>query len=124
MAKIRVASVLMVLLILVGIVLAACEQEAGGVDDEVLLQDPNYIMGSGIYKRHCSGCHGEAGEGHTSLGPEINTKDWHDGITDEEIRQAILEGRRVAGTSMDSFREILTDDEITAVIVYIRTLEQ
>jgi len=34
----------------------------------------------------------------------------------------IVEGRRVAGTSMDSFREMLTDDEITAVIVYVRTL--
>lgn len=124
MAGSRAFRLMFVLLLLVGVVLAACEQEAGGVVDEVLLQDPNYIMGSGMYKRHCAGCHGQDGEGQTSLGPAINSPEWNDGITDEEIRAAILESRRIAGTSMDSFREILTDDEITAVIVYLRTLEQ
>lgn len=124
MAGTRVFILMTVLLTLLGVVAAGCNPEAGGVNDEVLLQDPNYIMGSGLYKRHCAGCHGQDGEGQTSLGPAINSPEWHDGITDEEIRAAILESRRIAGTSMDSFREILTDDEITAVIVYVRTLEQ
>jgi cytochrome c oxidase cbb3-type subunit 2 len=108
--------------LLASLVLAACQQEAQAPSDEVLLQDPNYIMGSGLYKRNCSGCHGESGEGRTSLGPQLNTSDWQAGITDDEIRTVILEGRRVAGTSMDSFRKILTDEEITAVITYVRTL--
>ncbi len=124
MAGTRVFILMTVLLILLGVVAAGCEKEAQSVDDDVLLQNPNYIMGAGMYKRHCAGCHGETGEGQTSLGPAINSPEWHDGITDEEIREAILESRRIAGTSMDSFREILTDDEITAVIVYLRTLEQ
>jgi len=112
------------LLALAVVLLAACQQQAEGPPQEVLLQDPNYIMGSGLYKRNCAGCHGESGEGRTSLGPQINTAEWQDGITDDEIRTVILEGRRVAGTSMDSFREMLTDDEITAVIVYVRSLRQ
>lgn len=112
------------LLTLAVILLAGCRQQAEGPSQEVLLQDPNYIMGSGLYKRNCAGCHGETGEGRTSLGPQINTAEWQDGITDDEIRTVILEGRRVAGTSMDSFREILTDDEITSVIVYVRSLRQ
>jgi mono/diheme cytochrome c family protein len=74
-------------------------------------------------KRHCAGCHGESGEGHTSLGPQINTAEWQASITDDEIRLGIIEGRQIAGTSMDSFREILTDDEITAIIVYVRTFK-
>ena len=110
------------MLLMMMLVLAACRQEAQGPSEEVLLQDPNYIMGSGLYKRNCAGCHGESGEGRTSLGPQLNTADWQAGIADEEIRAVILEGRRVAGTSMDSFREILTDDEITAVITYVRSL--
>jgi mono/diheme cytochrome c family protein len=105
-------------------ILVGCTQESEGPDDSVLLQDPKYIMGSGLYKRHCAGCHGETGEGHTSLGPQINTAEWREGITDEEITQIILEGRIVAGTRMDSFRELLTDDEIAAVIVYVRTLRE
>ncbi len=114
--------VLAATLLLTSLVLAACQQETTGPSDEVLLQDPNYIIGSGLYKRNCAGCHGDSGEGHTSLGPQINTTDWQAGITDDEIRTVILEGRRVAGTSMDSFREILTDDEITAIITYVRSL--
>jgi len=110
------------LLVLLVLLLGACQQEATGPDETVLLQDPKYIMGSGLYKRHCAGCHGEAGEGRTSLGPILNDSSWQAGITDEQIRETILEGRRVAGTSMDSFREMLTDDEIDAVIVYLRSL--
>jgi mono/diheme cytochrome c family protein len=79
-------------------------------------------MGSGLFKRHCAGCHGEAGEGRTSLGPTINDASWQEGITDQHIREVILEGRRVAGTSMDSFKDMLSDDEIDAVIVYVRSL--
>ncbi len=102
--------------------LAACQPDAGAVDEEVLLQDPDYILGAGLYKRHCAGCHGEDGEGRASLGPQLNTREWQAGISDDQIRQVILEGRRVAGTSMDSFEGVLTDDEIAAVIVYVRAL--
>ncbi len=112
------------LLVIVGALLASCAQEATKPDQSVLLQDPKYIMGSGLYKRNCAGCHGERGEGHTSLGPPINTQKWQQGITDEQIRKVILEGRRVAGTSMDSFAGMLTDDEVAAIIVYVRSLRQ
>jgi cytochrome c2 len=104
------------------VLLSACQPENQGPDETVLLQDPNYIVGAGLYKRHCAGCHGENGEGRTSLGPQINTEEWQANITDDEIRQVILEGRRVAGTSMDSYEGVLTEDEIGAVIVYVRSL--
>jgi mono/diheme cytochrome c family protein len=104
------------------VLLSACQPEEQAPDETVLLQDPDYIVGAGLYKRHCAGCHGENGEGRTSLGPQINTEEWHTNITDEEIRQVILEGRRVAGTSMDSYEGVLTEDEIRAIIVYVRSL--
>lgn len=106
------------------VLLVACQQEETGPEDSVLVQDPHYIMGSGLYKRHCAGCHSEQGEGRTSLGPQINTEEWQAGITDEDIREVILTGRRVAGTSMDSFEEVLSEDEIEAIIVYVRTLRE
>jgi len=112
----------LMLLVLLALLLGACQQEAAGPDDSVLMQDPKYIMGSGLFKRHCAGCHGEAGEGRTSLGPTINDASWQADITDEHIRSVILEGRRVAGTSMDSFKDMLSDDEIDAIIVYVRSL--
>jgi mono/diheme cytochrome c family protein len=113
---------LLAALLTASLALAACQAAPEGPSEEVLLQDPNYIIGAGLYKRHCSGCHGEGGEGRTSLGPQINTADWQAANTDDDIRTVILEGRRVAGTSMESFRELLTDDEILAVITYIRSL--
>lgn len=117
---------LVVLLVLCLVpLLAACQKPAAeGPDQSVLLQDPKYIMGAGLYKRHCAGCHGEGGEGRASLGPQINTAEWHDGITDDQIREVILSGRRVAGTSMDAYEGILTTDEIDAVIIYVRSLRQ
>ncbi len=122
--NVRRTNSLLILLVILSLVLllAACKQEEGErLDDSVMLQDPHYIMGSGLYKRHCAGCHGDRGEGHTALGPQINTQEWREGITDEEIREIILAGRRVAGTSMDSFEGALSEDEIEAIIVYIRT---
>lgn len=112
------------LLVILGAGLASCAPAAAKPDNSVLLQDPHYIMGSGLYKRNCAGCHGDRGEGHTSLGPAINTQKWQQSITDEAIRKAILEGRRVPGTSMDSFQGTLSDDEVTSIIVYVRTLHQ
>lgn len=116
------ARFLLAALLTASLALAACQAAPEGPSDEVLLQDPNYIIGAGLYKRHCSGCHGEGGEGRTSLGPQINTADWQAANTDDQIRSVIVEGRRVAGTSMESFREVLTDDEIAAVITYIRSM--
>jgi mono/diheme cytochrome c family protein len=112
-----------VLLSILAVMLAACQQESAKPDDAVLLQDPRYIMGSGLYKRHCAGCHGDRGEGRTSLGPAINSQEWQDGITDDEITDAIVSGRKVAGTSMASFADTLTKDEVAAVVVYVRTLK-
>ncbi len=117
----RIGFLLMVLLGLsLALLLAACQEEDTGPDESILLQDPNYIMGAGLYRRHCQGCHGEGGEGHASLGPALNDPDWQESVTDDHIRQVILEGRRVAGTSMDSFEGAISDSEIDAIIVYVR----
>ena len=105
------------------LLLTACQGAAGGGAVANQTQDPNFVIGAGLYKRHCSGCHGESGEGRTSLGPALNEPDWQASVTDNDIRTVILEGRRVAGTSMEGYREVLSDDEVAAVIVYIRALD-
>jgi mono/diheme cytochrome c family protein len=108
------------------VALAGCKggsQASGpGPDQAVILQDPAYIMGAGLYSRNCAGCHGDGGRGQASLGPQINTPDWQASHSDADIRDAILQGRKVPGTSMDTFQGALSDDEISALIVYIRTL--
>jgi len=111
----------MLSLTLVFLALTGCNQQAEGLAQDV---DVDYMIGAGLYSRHCAGCHGDSGQGRETLGREINSADWQDSISDDEIRAAILEGRTVPATRMDSFREMLTDDEITAVIVYIRSLRQ
>jgi mono/diheme cytochrome c family protein len=103
---------------------AACSKPTQpGPDQQAIMQDPKYAIGAGIYTKFCAGCHGDHGQGLASLGPQINTPDWQAAHTDDQIRAVILEGRKVPGTSMDTFKGILSDDQITATIFYLRTLK-
>ena len=122
----RLVSLLLVVLVVLSVVLSltACQQDKESSEDSATMEDPSYIVGSGLYRRHCQGCHGDHGEGRTSLGPQINTEEWQSGITDEQIREVILSGRRAAGTSMDGFEGVFSDDEIDAIIVFVRALEE
>jgi cytochrome c6 len=78
--------------------------------------------GVAIFKAKCVLCHGADGTGNTPLGKQLQaanlrSKDVQQ-KTDAELRKVIHDGQ----TNMPAFGDQLSDEEITQVLKYVRTL--
>jgi cytochrome c oxidase cbb3-type subunit 3 len=79
--------------------------------------------GSAIFKNNCMMCHGADGKGFPALKtPDFTDPKWQAATKDKEIREAIKNGKK--GTAMLAFGNKLSDEEISAVIPYIRSLNR
>lgn len=93
-----------------------------------------YIQGAEIYAReaHCTTCHMPNGEGQAKTYPPLAGSDWLDG-NDERLIKLVLHGLEgplevngkkygpEQGTPpMTRFNELLKDDEVAAVLTYVR----
>jgi len=76
--------------------------------------------GKVIYEENCAVCHGDAGEGNQELGaPALNNQVWlYDGDR-KTLIETITEGR---AAKMTSFKELLSEDDIKRLVVYVRSL--
>lgn len=111
----------------------------GNVSTPAFTPDPNLSaqqhQGFGIYVANCASCHGGPSGGAMMDYPprhNANGHTWHHG--DCELKQVIREGgnemtdmmRRMMAPSnaptMQAFRERLTDDEIEAVLAFIKSM--
>jgi mono/diheme cytochrome c family protein len=88
---------------------------------QALLQDD----GKQLYNRECAACHGRQGRGNGRAGrdmsprpTDITSLEYLDENSDEDIFKVIAEG---AG-EMDPYRDLFTDEQIQAVIGYVREL--
>ncbi len=91
------------------------------LDTEAIRQND---LGRNVYNFHCYFCHGYSGDAQTLaarfLSPpprDFNTSDPND-LTYQRMQSAVREGR--SGTAMKPFTGILSNDEIDAVIEYVR----
>jgi mono/diheme cytochrome c family protein len=79
---------------------------------------------------NCAQCHGKSGNADTKMGKTLNAKDLTDakvqaGFSDAKATQSIKEGVKDGGkTTMKAFGGKLTDDEIKALVAYVRTLKK
>jgi cytochrome c oxidase cbb3-type subunit 3 len=81
------------------------------------------VNGEAIYKNNCMMCHGADGKGFPALKtPDFTDPKWQSSTKDKEIREVIKNGKK--GTAMVAFGNKLNDQEISAVIAYIRSLKQ
>jgi len=75
------------------------------------------LSGEKIYARLCSSCHGFTGEGRSGLAPALRN-----GITVSGdisgLLNVVMNGRK--DTLMVAFKKNMTDDELAAVISYVR----
>jgi mono/diheme cytochrome c family protein len=79
------------------------------------------VDGAGIFREKCSMCHGIEGKGYAAIKtPNFTDPKWQAAHPDKELRDAIENG--VKGTAMVSFKDKLSQQEITAVLKYIRSL--
>ena len=79
---------------------------------------------------NCVQCHGAAGKGDTKMGKMLNAADLTDpkkqaSFTDAQAAAAIKDGVKQNGkTAMKAFGGTLSDDEIKALVAYVRTLKK
>jgi mono/diheme cytochrome c family protein len=108
-----------------------------GLADEAQETDPTDVerftdgdadAGAKLYKRYCSGCHGEDGRGgaHTFM-PHIQTltkKDYIELVPDGYLYQVIAEGGEAVGKNsyMPAWESTLSEQDIKDVIAHIRAL--
>ena len=77
--------------------------------------------GSAIFKQKCSMCHGPDGKGFAAIKtPDFTDPKWQAGITDKQIQETIENGKK--GTPMPPFKDKLKEDEIQAMVQFIRSL--
>ena len=79
------------------------------------------------YKEHCSKCHGSDGRAQTRLGKKSGAQNFTDKqaqakLTDDEAFKSIKNGRKNKNGEerMEGFGGDLSDQEITALVAYIR----
>jgi len=77
--------------------------------------------GKVLYERNCSMCHGPNGVA-ARIGRgavDLNDAEWQRRTSDEQIAERIREGRG----QMPAWKNRLSEDEIRAVVDYVRTFE-
>ncbi len=79
---------------------------------------------------NCASCHGKDGSGSTMMGKKLGVKDLRDAkvqsdLTDETAAKDIKDGVTENGKqTMKAFKDKLSDDEIKALVGYIRTFKK
>src|SRR5947209_19995643 len=79
---------------------------------------------------NCAQCHGKSGNADTKMGKTLNAKDLtsaqvQSSFTDAQAAAAIKNGVKENGkTTMKAFGGKLTDDDIKALVAYVRTLKK
>jgi len=82
---------------------------------------PDQADGEALYKSKCAMCHAPDGKGYSAIKtPDFTSPKWQESKTDKEIADTIKNGK--PGTPMKSFSDQLKDDEIAALVKYIRSL--
>jgi|SRR3954469_11624059 cytochrome c6 len=82
------------------------------------------------WEKHCAKCHGADGKGQTRMGKQNGAKDYTDAkvqaeIKDEDAMKTIKQGLVDNGKKkMDPYAEKLSDDEIKALVAYIRQFKK
>ncbi len=82
------------------------------------------------WEKNCSKCHGPDGKGETKMGKKLEVRDLTDSkvqasFTDQQAFDSTKNGVKAEGKQkMPGFAEKLSDDEIKAVVTYLRTFKK
>lgn len=81
------------------------------------------------WNQHCASCHGKDGSGNTMMGKKLGVKNYTTAegqkFSDADAEKAIREGVNEGGKDkMKPFKDKLSDEEIKALIAYIRSLKK
>ena len=81
------------------------------------------------WSKNCASCHGPDGTGHTKAGrmaqvKDMTSADYQKTFTDDQAAKQIKEGFKDASGKerMKAFADKLSDDEVKALVAYVRSL--
>src|ERR1041384_672273 len=83
-----------------------------------------------IWEKDCTKCHGPDGKGDTKMGKKAGAKDYTDAkvqaeMKDDQMAKSIKEGVKDGDTvKRKPFGDALSDEEIKALVAYVRTLKK
>jgi mono/diheme cytochrome c family protein len=77
-----------------------------------------------VFKKKCAACHGKEGEPNKVFAKQgvrsFKDAEWQKATKDAQVEDSIRKGKK--GTMMASFEKQLSDEEVKALVAYIRTL--
>ena len=82
------------------------------------------------WEKNCAKCHGMDGQGKTKMGEKLQVKDYtqakvQEELKDDQMTKAIKEGVKDGDkTKMKAFGDALSDDEIKALVKFIRDFKK
>lgn len=81
------------------------------------------------WEKNCAKCHGPDGKGDTKMGKKLDIKDLTDtkvqgSLKDEAMLKAIKEGVKDGDKTRMKAAEGLNDEEMKALVAYVRTLKK
>ena len=82
------------------------------------------------WEKSCTKCHGPDGKGKTKMGEKAGVKDYTDAkvqeaMKDDAMIKAIKEGVKDGETiKMKAYGDVLSDDEIKALVKYVRDFKK
>jgi cytochrome c6 len=83
-----------------------------------------------LYEKECTKCHGADGKGDTKMGKKLGAKDYSDAKVQAEMKddaafKAIKEGLKDKdGKSLMKPVENMSDDDVKALVAYMRTFKK
>jgi mono/diheme cytochrome c family protein len=89
----------------------------------------NAATGEEVWMKNCKKCHGEDGKAATAMGKRFEIADYTDPAvqakwSDEDIKEAVINGlKNESGKKvMLAFGKKLSEEEVDAVVLYLRSL--
>ena len=76
-----------------------------------------------LYKTKCATCHGADGKGDAPVGKKLGIRDFHSPEVAKESDQELFEITKNGKNKMPKYDGKLTDDQIKALVKYIRSLK-
>jgi mono/diheme cytochrome c family protein len=77
-----------------------------------------------VYKTNCALCHGVVGDANTIAGKKFAVPPFHGADAFKKTDTQLLDFIKAGKGDMPAWSDVLSDDEVKAVIAYIRSLEK